>query len=55
MGFAIAIDFNDLTVGTNDIPGERADALNRTINGFFDETIEDYDLWETIKELEEAE
>lgn len=49
------VDFNDLTVGINDIPGERSDALNRTINNLFDETIEDYDLLEAIKELEEAE
>lgn len=53
MGFAI--DYNDLSVGINDIPGERADALNRNINGLFEETIEDWDLWEAIKELEEAE
>ena len=52
---SFAIDFNDLAIGTNDIPGERSDALYREINGLFDETIEDYDLWEAIMELEEAE
>ena len=50
---SIAIDFNDLSVGINDIPGERADALNRTINGFFEETIEDWDFMDTLRELEE--
>ena len=52
---SFAIDFNDMSVGINEIPGERSDALYREINGLFTDTLDDYDLWETIKELEEAE
>lgn len=53
MGFAI--DFNDLSIGVNDIQGERADALRNSINAVFEDTLNDYDLLEAIKELEETE
>lgn len=50
---SFAIDYNDLSIGANDIPGERADTLNRTINELFCETIEDWDFLDTLRELEE--
>ena len=53
MGFAI--DFNDLSIGVNGIQGERADALRNSINAVFEDTLEDYDIWDALRELEEAE
>lgn len=39
---ALVVDYNDLTVGVNEVQGERADTFRRDLESMFNETIEDY-------------